>query len=187
MAQEETRKYSGFAKVIVAFDKRLNAVEKWLSSAMLVGVVITILVGVVLRFVLKLPNKYGEEISRYLIIACVALGISIGVRERAHLGIDSIVNMLPGRAKKVVRFIADVISSFVYAMLTVFAFQFVSIIKGFGQNSPAMTFIPMYLVYSVLLVGFALSFLKSLLMLWNDYCPGGGVLKDSQPEQNLVN
>jgi TRAP-type C4-dicarboxylate transport system permease small subunit len=186
MAKAESRRSGATTQLMAAdLDKKLSKVERWLSSAMLLGVVITVLVGIVLRFVLELPNKYGEEISRYLLIGCISLGISIGVREKAHLGIDSLVNALPANAEKVVHFIADVVSLFAYIMLAALSLKFVLIIKGFGQASPAMTFLPMYAVYSMLFVGFALSSVRSLLALWNSYFCSSPFLENRQG-QNLV-
>jgi TRAP-type C4-dicarboxylate transport system permease small subunit len=186
MAKAESGTTSATARFMKNLDKKLSSAERWLSSAMLLGVVITILVGVIFRFVLELPNKYGEEISRYLIIGCVSLGISIGVREKAHLGIDSVVNALPAKAEKMVRFSADVISLFAYIMLAVLSLKFVLIIKGFGQASPAMTFLPMYAVYSMLFVGFTLSSIRSLMTLWNAYFCSVPFLENKHREQNLV-
>jgi C4-dicarboxylate transporter DctQ subunit len=169
MNENKVLKLNGIKKAIFIFDKYLSACEKTLSSLMLLGIVVAVLVGIVMRFVLQLPNMYGEEISRYLFIGCIFIGISIGVREKAHLGIDSIVKLLPEKVSRVVQFIADMFSTFVYIVLTVLAFRFIIIIKNFGQSSPAMIFLSMHVVYSLLFIGFILSSVRSIIMLYNDY------------------
>jgi TRAP-type C4-dicarboxylate transport system permease small subunit len=70
-------------------------------------------------------------------------------------------------------------------MLSALSLKFVLIIKGFGQASPAMTFLPMYAVYSMLFVGFTLSSIRSLLVLWNNYFCSSPFLENRQG-QNLV-
>jgi C4-dicarboxylate transporter DctQ subunit len=166
-------KLNAMRKGISAFDKHLSSCEKTVSALMLLGIVLAVLAGIVMRFVLQMPNMYGEEISRYLFIGCIFIGVSIGVREKAHLGIDSIVKMMPEKVSKIIQLIADMVSTFVYIVLTILAFRFIIIIKGFGQSSPAMIFLPMYGVYSLLFLGFILSSLRSIMMLYIDYCHKG--------------
>jgi C4-dicarboxylate transporter DctQ subunit len=160
---------NGLERNILTFDKHLLRVEELVSAFLLLGVVITVLVGIVLRFVLRIPNLYGEEISRYLLLACVFIGISIGVRKKSHLGVDSIVNALPQKISRKVCFMADALTAVTYGLLSILSYRFVIIIKGFGQTSPAITALPMYAVYSLLLTGFILSFVHSFMMIWNDY------------------
>jgi TRAP-type C4-dicarboxylate transport system permease small subunit len=169
MNTEKTSGLTGVERRVLMFDAYLLRGEKLVSSLLLVGVVLTVLVGIVLRFVLRVPNMYGEEISRYLLIGCIFIGISIGVREKSHLGIENLVNALPAKASRIVHFIADVLSAFTHVLLLILAYRFTAIIKSFGQTSPAMSFLPMYAVYFLLLMGFALSSLRSFMMIWNDY------------------
>jgi len=166
-------------RAIKTFDKYLTIFEKNVSAVLLLGVVISVLIGIVMRFLLRAPNMYGEEISRYLLIACVFIGVSIGVREKAHLGIDSIVNALPKKASNVVHFISDTITALVYMMLAVMSCRFALTVKSFGQKSPSMQFLPMYLVYSLLLLGFMLSSIRAVMMIWNDYFAVNKVLSET--------
>ena len=158
-----------FSAILKKIDFVMEKAECFVTSLCMAGMVITVLVGIVLRFILKIPNAYGEEISRYLMIAAVFIGISMAARERAHLGIDSLVNALPPKAGKALRVFTDVISCFLYGFLAMESFRFCSLAMQYNQKSPSMNFLPMYLVYGLLLVGFILSTITAVLVILNDH------------------
>lgn len=58
---------------------------------------VSVLLAIVLRYVLKVPNIAGEEISRYLLVTIVFIGISMCVRTRSHMG----VTIFSGHAARV--------------------------------------------------------------------------------------
>lgn len=151
------------------FDAVLGKIESGFSMICMTGVVVTVLVGVALRFIFKAPNPYGEELSRYLLVAAVFVGISIAQRERAHLGIDTLVNTLPKKLNSAVRCFTDVLSAFIYGFLAYESYNFVIITKQFGQKSPSMTFLPMYIIYAFMFCGFTLSAVTTLLMIIGEY------------------
>ena len=92
-------------------DAVLAKIEDAFSMLCMTGMVIAVLVGVALRFIFRMPNPYGEEISRYLLIAAVFIGISLAQRERAHLGIDNLVMVLPQKWAKRLRCFTDFLSN----------------------------------------------------------------------------
>lgn len=155
--------------ILKKIDFVMEKVECIVTSLCMAGMVVTVLVGIVLRFILKIPNAYGEEISRYLMIAVIFIGIAMAARERAHLGIDSLVNALPPKGGKALRVFTDILSCFLYGFLTVESYRFCSLAMQYNQKSPSMTFLPMYLVYGLLLVGFILSTITAVLVILNDH------------------
>ena len=149
-------------------DVVLSRIENWVSTSCFVLMSIFVIVGIVLRYVLQIPNRFGEEASRYLMICGIFFGISVGVRKKAHLGIQIFVEKMPARASKIIKLIASLVTVFAYFSFTYLAFLFVMHTHRFGQTSPAMN-IPMYVVYSTLLAGLGLSFIRSIMVFFNDY------------------
>ena len=150
-------------------DAVLAKIEDAFSMLCMTGMVIAVLVGVALRFIFRMPNPYGEEISRYLLIAAVFIGISLAQRERAHLGIDNLVMVLPQKWAKRLRSFTDFLSAFIYVFLAYESYMFTALTDSFGQKSPSMTFVPMALIYSFMLIGFSLSALTTVMMIISEY------------------
>ena len=159
---------NAFTKFMRTLDCVLSKIEDTITISFFIIMIGAILVGVVMRFVLKIPNMYGEEISRYSMIVVAFVGISVGVRQRAHLGIDGVVNNLPPSMAKILKIIAQLVSIFAYGLFTVQTFLFIEQSRRMQQISPSLR-LPMWIVYCVLLVGFTLSFIRSLMIFWNDY------------------
>jgi len=74
-------------------------------------VIMTVLVfgNVVLRYAFNSGIGISEEISRYLFVWLTFLGAVIGMYERAHLGMESVVQRLPLWGKKVCLGLSDLL------------------------------------------------------------------------------
>ena len=140
-----------------------NFEEKVMSIA-LWAIVVIMGIQVIMRYVFKSSLAWSEEVSRYLFIWMVFVGISYGVKRASHMRIDMLEHFFP-ILKKPLIFIAN---------LSILAFAIymylpgVSVIRDLiktGQTSPAAG-APMYLVYTGLLVGLTFSVIRSLQTLY---------------------
>ena len=68
---------------------------------MLTAMVIMVFGNVVLRYGFNSGIDYSEELSRFLFIWITFLGAIIAMRENGHLGLDTVLRMLPNTGKKV--------------------------------------------------------------------------------------
>ena len=73
--------------------------------------IMTILVfgNVVLRYAFNSGISISEEISRYLFVWLTFLGAVIGMHDRAHLGMESVVQRLPRLGKKICLALSDLL------------------------------------------------------------------------------
>ena len=55
--------------------------------------------GVVLRYVFNAAPPYVEQVALLLVISVAMFGAAAGVREAGHIGLDSVVQLLPARAQ----------------------------------------------------------------------------------------
>ena len=62
----------------------------------------TVLISIILRYVVRVPNLVGEEISRYFLVTVVFIGISMCMRVKGHMGVTIFVDHLPSRIQAVV-------------------------------------------------------------------------------------
>ena len=72
-----------------------------LLVTMLAVMVVMVFGNVVLRYGFNSGIISSEELSRYLFIWITFLGAIIAFRENAHLGLDTVVRLLPSSGKKV--------------------------------------------------------------------------------------
>jgi TRAP-type C4-dicarboxylate transport system permease small subunit len=68
---------------------------------MLGAMVIMVFGNVVLRYGFNSGLDFSEELSRFFFIWITFLGAIIAMREKAHLGLDTLVRLLPSAGKKV--------------------------------------------------------------------------------------
>lgn len=77
------------------------------------------------RYLFKTPIYWAEEVATSLFIWTVFVGSAYAYRNHSHLGVDILVKMLPGKAKKVTQLIISLIEIAVLAMLTYVSAQYV--------------------------------------------------------------
>ena len=73
----------------------------------LVAMVIMVFGNVVLRYAFNSGILVSEEMSRYCFIWLTYIGAMIAMRERGHLGVDTLVKHLPRAGKKVCLFTSE--------------------------------------------------------------------------------
>ncbi|WP_430715154.1 TRAP transporter small permease [Rhodopseudomonas boonkerdii] len=74
---------------------------KALLALLMVAMVALVFGNVVMRYVFNSGIAISEELSRWLFVWMVFLGAIIGLREHAHLGVDSFVKILPPVGRKI--------------------------------------------------------------------------------------
>jgi TRAP-type transport system small permease protein len=73
---------------------------KALSALLLAGMVVLVFGNVVLRYGFNSGIVVSEELSRWMFVWLTFLGAIVALREKAHLGIDSVVRRLPRQGRK---------------------------------------------------------------------------------------
>ncbi len=79
---------------------RYCQVLQGLMALLLFLMVVLVLGNVVLRYAFNSGLTLSEELSRWLFVYLVFLGAVVALRERAHLGVDSLVNALSPRGRR---------------------------------------------------------------------------------------
>ena len=159
---------SGGTGIIRLIDKCLDLFEMTVSALALLGMTVSVLLAIVLRYVLKVPNIAGEEISRYLLVTMVFIGISMCVRTRSLMGVTIFVDMLPACLRRVVMVIADIITTVTLGFISVLSWLYVASSLARPQFS-VTTGMPMAVIYTVMALGLTLSALRSAMLFWSDY------------------
>lgn len=143
--------------------KKLNNLFFKLAELLLVlmlsAMVVMVFANVVLRYGFNSGIISSEELSRFLFIWITFLGAVIAMRENAHLGLDTLVRVLPLGGKKACFAVSNVL------MLICCALMFYGTFKQHQINATtksAVVEVPMSWVYGV---GYVASLAMGLLIV----------------------
>lgn len=86
-------------KLLTAVNSRLSRWAMWVASACVIGLVIDVDYGVIMRYGFHEAPPFMEEVALLLSIAVAMFGASAGVRDAGHIGVDSLVGLLPEKLR----------------------------------------------------------------------------------------
>lgn len=139
--------------------KILDNLEEYIASSLLIGVSVLIFVQVVLRYVFSYSIYWSSEASIYLIIWFIFIGSSIAIREKAHVTVDVVVEILPPVFKKLMAIIAYLVSIGFCIMMLKAGVDMVMHVGSRGITTAAMG-VPMSWAYLAVPVGFSLMLIR---------------------------
>ena len=114
------------------------------------------------RYVMNDSAAWTEEIARYLLIAVVFTGATIGVVKNNHIQVDFFYRFMPHRMARVMATVVDVLRIGFFAAAAVLT---VMMMVKLGNNSRmTMVDLPMNWVYGICLLGFAAMAFRSVLV-----------------------
>lgn len=123
------------------------------AMSMLVGV------QVFMRYVVHQSLPWSEEITRYMFIYLMYLGISYGVRKNRHIRISVFVDLFPVPVRKVLLLVSDILFLVFATLVVVKAREVAALIGRLGQRTAA-TDVPMSMVYAAVPIGYGLVALR---------------------------
>ncbi|MGO3706156.1 TRAP transporter small permease [Microbacterium gubbeenense] len=153
----------------------LSAIEKALSCALLMALLISVMLQVTSRYVFHSPIAWTDEVSRFLLVWLTFIAAAYVMSERLHVTVDLVLAKLGVGAIAVVDTIATVIVVIGSGVLMVAGFTLLS--DTAGVVAPA-TQLPMPVVYAAGSVGFGLIALHGIGTIINNVrdpksVPGG--------------
>lgn len=95
-------KENGFVNSIHTISDLLNKVVAQLCLVSMAGMTSVVLLGVVFRYILRMPLSWTEELSRYLMIWSASLAVSIGIKENGHVGLTILVDTAKSKIVRVI-------------------------------------------------------------------------------------
>jgi TRAP-type transport system small permease protein len=122
-----------------------------LSIAITLMVVLVVIVfsSVISRYFLNSSIAWAEEISRFILIWMVFIGAVLAYANKEHLGLDIVVDIVPRKAGKILRLLADV--AVFYALTLVINGGYKLTVNSMDSLTPALE-IPsgyMYLIVPI--------------------------------------
>lgn len=109
----------GFINQVQRISNFINKIVSHLCLFSMASMTITVLLGVFFRYVFRMPLSWTEELSRYLMIWGASLAISMGIKEKGHVGLTIIMDKLNSRTlKSILETIVFILTAaFLYVMI----------------------------------------------------------------------
>lgn len=133
----------------------------------LIGIALALIMVIVFvqtftRFVIFYSLPWSEELSRYLFVFIIMIGLNVAIRDDMLIRIDLIDYFIKGKAAVVLNLLRTIVGLGVSAIVGVNASSLFKI--GMIQKSPAMQ-IPMIIMYSVIFAGYLLAAVAMIIKL----------------------
>lgn len=150
--------------------KPLEWIENSIAVISMATVSLLVFGNVVSRYGFNYTPIWSEELSRFLVVWSIFIGVAIGVRKNQHIGVDALIRFLPHKLLLASEVLLNLIGVVVIGILVFNSFEFIQHTREFEQLSPAMR-IPMYIPYIAMPVGLTLSiihFIHNIVKLLTD-------------------
>lgn len=159
----------------------MKSFEKFLTQAMnavivvaLSLMVIMVFSNVVLRYVFNSGITASEELARFCFIWLIFVGAVLAMKERAHLGVDTLISRLPRSGKVLFVLISNALMLWVCYLFFIGSLS--QTIVGWGTLKPA-TGIPMAFHYGT---GLVMSVGIAIIVLGNTWRVITGKASDAE-------
>lgn len=130
--------------------KKLDVIFEWMTAIILGGMTLSIFSQVIFRYIIKNPLPWSEELARFLFIWMTFIASYIGARKGSHIGVEALQKALPGIGGKIIKALANFITSAFFFIIVFSTFSFWP--KLMVQISPALG-LPMAFVYLAMIIG----------------------------------
>ena len=131
--------------------------------------VITVLTGVFFRYIIRDSLSWTEELARYLMIWAALLAVSVGIKDKEHVGIQLLIKQFPPRITKFITFVVYIITIVFLGVLSFKGYQVADRAKS--QLSLALN-ISMYWPLMSIPVSGALAIIQQLIQMILIFKPG---------------
>lgn len=153
------------SRIIYIFNVTISFITngiRWIIAFLLIGMVISVILTIISRYIIKISIPWTEELARYLMIWIAFLAGSLGLKKGVHVGIVFLVRKTPLRIKRYIGIISKLSMIFFFIVVTLEGYNLARFVSR--QLSPALR-ISMAWVYSSLPISgvFFLLFLIQLL------------------------
>ncbi|MCK4241822.1 MAG: TRAP transporter small permease subunit, partial [Candidatus Atribacteria bacterium] len=98
-----------FSRIIYIFNLIISFVTdgiRWIIAFLLIGMVISVLLTVISRYIITISIPWTEELARYLMIWIAFLAGSLGLKKGVHVGIVFLVRKTSPRIKRYIGIIS---------------------------------------------------------------------------------
>jgi TRAP-type C4-dicarboxylate transport system permease small subunit len=156
-------------------------IEAWVALAFFWMLGATVFYQFITRYVMNNSASWTEEIARYMLIATVFTGATIGVAKNNHIQVDFFYRFMPEWLSRAMGTLVDVMRIAFFAAATVLTGQ---MMDKLGSYKMTIIDLPMNIVYGVVMAGFAAMTLRAIWVARVHWQRGYTVLQ--RPESEMT-
>jgi TRAP-type C4-dicarboxylate transport system permease small subunit len=145
----------------VEANRVLNLVLSGVVGLLILAMAGVVIVGVYYRYVLNSALIWGGELTRYLTVWLVFLGVCVGHHRADHIRISTVVNALPAAVRRAVELIAELVVLALLLAIAWYGWKLAASNLERGQITPALQ-IRIGWVYLAIPVGLGLTAFQSV-------------------------
>lgn len=153
-------------KTLAAAFKKLQKINSIVIGAALLTMIGVVFLQTFCRFVIFKSLTWSEELSRYLFVAVIVLGINLASTKHLFVRIEIIDGYLKGKALLMMNVIRKAIAMYVSLIFVYSGWKLIQI--GGYQVSPAMS-IPMSFLYGIIFIGFIMNALAIMVDIYEAF------------------
>ena len=157
-------------------------IEAWVALGFFWLLGATVFYQFFTRYVLNNSASWTEEIARYLLIAVVFTGATIGVAKNNHIQVDFFYKFMPAWLSKFMNHLVDIMRIAFFGAATVLTGQ---MMEKLGTYKMTIIDLPMNLVYGVVMAGFAAMCLRAIWVMKIHWQRGYTVLQRPESEMTV--
>jgi TRAP-type C4-dicarboxylate transport system permease small subunit len=155
------KKINAISLIFRRADNGIYAAEVIFGVALTLVMVIAVFLQVIFRYIINNPLAWSEELSRYVFVWVSMIGASIGMKKKAHYGLDALYRIFPEKQRRA-------LEVSVYSLISIFLLVLVyyGILWSkeiYMQKAPGLE-ISMAIPYAAIPVGGLLMLMHILLM-----------------------
>ena len=129
--------------------------------------VIVVFMSTFFRYTQLLVVPWAEELSRYLMVWIVFIGIGAGAKTNSHFTVDNFVTAMPRSTHKFFFILRTTIIVGFSLFMLINAGNLISKLQIMGQTTPALMW-PVWAVYSAIPAGMILMILRTLQFAYKE-------------------
>jgi TRAP-type C4-dicarboxylate transport system permease small subunit len=148
--------------------------EDWVAFALFWLMAAVVFYQVFTRYVMDDPAGWTEEIARYFLVAVVFVGAAMSVRKNNHIQVDYFYRLMPKAMGRTLSTMVDLVRCVFLGYAAWLTWQ---LLQRIGNQPMAVIDLPVGWVFSAMLFGFGLMFLRSLQVAWRHWRQGYSVLE----------
>jgi TRAP-type C4-dicarboxylate transport system permease small subunit len=142
--------------------------EELILVLLLVVINFVMLAQIVARYIFNDSMSWPEEFCRYCYVWTVFLSISYTIAKGSMLRVSVVMDLFPAKVQSTIRILCDLIMLALFWVFFRHAASLVSHIKNVTHEISSAMRVPMWLVYTSVLVGFGLSLLRMVQVFVRD-------------------
>lgn len=131
-----------------------------IGSVFLVLMVLFTFLQIIGRYVFPTPLPWTEEMTRYMFVWMTYIALGYAVKMDKHIRILFFRNLFKAK----IRLLFDIFSDLVFIVfsyiVTIYSYEMMMTIKQGGQTAISLEFVPMWVLYLVMPVGFFILILR---------------------------